>query len=356
MEIGKFKNYGKKLLTSFGGEMKERRSLKTIISRHKTVFLIIIILIIGGSFGTFFIIDILSARNPSRITLATTTSTYDSGLLEYLLPKFTQETGIEVSVLSVGTGQALVYGESGDVDVILVHSRLREDAFVNDSDGQTPFGINRACVMYNDFIIVGHENNPAELLTINNITVVMTKLKNSIDAGNSTFYSRGDGSGTYSKELSLWSSIGVTPDVEWFGLPDKYTETGQGMAATLQMTFQDTSSQGYTLIDRGTWLSFNDTYTTLKNLAESVVGEDILLNSYGIIPVNPDLHPHVKYNNVLRFVGFLTSDYGQNLIDSYTKNGETLFHAAFGICNSTHNCPTTEEELLYWTSYQQEFT
>jgi len=336
--------------------MSERRTIKTIISEHKIVFLIVIILITGVSFGTFFIFDILSARNPTRIILATTTSTYDSGLLDYLLPEFTQKTGIEVSVLPVGTGQALVYGENGDVDVILVHSRSREDAFVNDSDGQTPYGINRACVMYNDFIIVGHENNPAELLPNDNITTVMIKLKDSIDVGNSTFYSRGDGSGTYSKELSLWSYISVTPDVEWFGQPEMYTETGQGMAATLQMTYQDTDNKGYTLIDLGTWLSFNDTYITLKNLAESVVGEDKLLNPYGVIPVNPDLNSHVKYSSVLKFVGFLTSEYGQNLINSYAKNGETLFHGAFGICNSTHNCPTTEEEVIFWTNYQQEFT
>ena len=273
--------------------------------------------------------------------------------MDYLLPKFTQKTGIEVSVLSVGTGQALVYGEIGDVDVILVHSRSREDTFVNDSDGQTPYGIHRACVMYNDFIIVGHENNPAELLPNDTITIVMTKLKEGIDADNSTFYSRGDGSGTYSKELSLWANISVIPDADWFAQPDKYTETGQGMATTLQMTFQDANNQGYTLIDRGTWLSFNNTYTILKILAESVVGEDNLLNPYGVIPVNPDLHSHVKYSSVLRFVGFLTSDYGQNLINSYTKHGEKLFHSAFGTCNSTLNCPTTDEEVYFWRSYQQ---
>ena len=336
--------------------MGERRTLKTIISEHKIAFLVIFFLIVGGSFGTFFVFDVLSARNPNRITLATTTSTYDSGLLDYLLPEFTQKTGIEVSVLSVGTGQALEIGESGDVDVIFVHSRSREDAFVDDSDGQTPYGINRACVMYNDFIIVGHENNPAELLPNDNITIVMTKLKEGIDSGNSTFYSRGDGSGTYSKELSLWALISVIPDVDWFGLHDKYTETGEGMSTTLRMTFENTNSQGYTLIDRGTWLSFNDTYRTLNILAESIVGEDYLLNPYGVIPVNPDLHSHVKYSSVLRFVGFLTSDYGQNLINSYTKNGEKLFHAAFGMCNTTHNCPTTGKEVSYWTSYQQEFT
>ena len=333
--------------------MSERKALKTILSEHKIAFFFIIILIIGGSFGTFFVFDVLSAQNPSRIKLATTTSMYDSGLLDYLLPKFTQKTGIEVLVLPVGTGQALVYGESGDVDVILVHSRSREDAFVNDSDGQTPYGINRACVMYNDFIIVGHENNPAELLPNDNITIVMTKLKEGIDSGNSTFYSRGDSSGTYSKEMSLWSLISVIPEVNWLGQHEKYTEAGDGMAATLKMTFENTNDQGYTLIDRGTWLSFNDTYIILKILGESVVGEDNLLNPYGVIPVNPDLHSHVKYSSVLRFVGFLTSDYGQNLINSFTKNGEKLFHTAFGMCNTTHNCPTTEEEVSFWTTYQE---
>jgi len=336
--------------------MSKRRTLKTIFSEHKIAFFFIIILIIGGSFGTFFVLDLLVAQNPTQIKLATTTSTYDSGLLDYLLPEFTQKTGIEVSVLSVGTGQALLYGGSGDVDVILVHSRSREDAFVNDSDGQTPYGIKRACVMYNDFIIVGHESNPADLLPDDNITIVITKLKEGIDSGNSTFYSRGDSSGTYSKELSLWSLISVIPEVNWFGQPEKYSETGQGMATTLQMTDQDANNQGYTLIDRGTWLSFNDTYTSLKILGESVVGEDNLLNPYGVIPVNPNLHSQVKYSSVSRFVGFLTSDYGQNLINSYTKNGEKLFHAAFGICNTTHNCATTEEEGYFWAVFQQEFT
>jgi tungstate transport system substrate-binding protein len=355
VEIGEFKIYIRKSLLGYEYTMSERKTLKTVVSEHKVAFVILLILLIGGSVGTYFIFDLLSARNPSRITLATTTSTYDSGLLDYLLPEFTKKTGIEVSVLSVGTGQAIAYGESGDVDVILVHSRPREDAFVNDSDGQTPYGVHRACVMYNDFIIVGHENNPAGLLPNENITTVMTKLKNGIDTGNSTFYSRGDGSGTYSKEIYLWAAIGVTPDIEWFGEPDKYTESGQGMAATLQMTDQDANNQGYTLIDRGTWLSFNDTYTTLKILAESVEGEDYLLNPYGVIPINPDLYSHVKYNSALRFVGFLTSDYGQNLINDYTKNGETLFHADFGICKITTNCSTTEEEIAFWTSYQQEF-
>ncbi|GAH51540.1 unnamed protein product, partial [marine sediment metagenome] len=117
--------------------------------------------------------------------------------------------------------------------------------------------------------------------------------------------------------------------------PDKYTETGQGMATTLLMTWEDVDAahEGYTIIDRGTWLSFNETYTSLNVLAESIIGEDLLLNPYGVIPVNPVLHPHVKFLSVSRFIGFLTSPYGQALINAYRKNNAVLFHASFGICD-----------------------
>lgn len=325
------------------------------LAEHKTTLMLAFIIISGGLISTYFIIDFNNAQNPKKITLATTTSTFDSGLLDYLLPKFTEATGIEVNVLSVGTGQAISYGQSGDVDGILVHSRPREDAFVNDTGGQIPFGVHRVCIMYNDFIIIGHNSNPAKLEAMDNITLVMAKLKDSINSGNSTFYSRGDSSGTYSKELSLWSLISITPDTYWSGQPEKYTETGQGMGSTLLMVFQDYRNAGYTLIDRGTWLSFNDTYTNLDILAESVVGEDYLLNPYGFIPVNPDRHSHAKYESVLRLGGFLTSPYGQSLIGEYKKNNAVLFQPNFGVCNNTNDCDTTDEEITFWTQYQSEF-
>ncbi|UCC20927.1 MAG: substrate-binding domain-containing protein [Promethearchaeota archaeon] len=339
--------------------MSTRKPLKIILSEHKTAVIIALIIIAGGSVGTYFIIDYLNAQNPEKITLATTTSTYDSGLLDYLLPKFTEQTGIQIKVLSVGTGTAFQYGEDGNADVILVHSRSREDDFVNASRGEDgiPFGIHRACIMYNDFIIVGHSSNPAILLDDDNITTVMTKLRDAMDTGNMTFFSRGDGSGTHSKEEELWEMIGVVAAIRWTGQPDNYTETGQGMAVTLQMTYEDVDPvhEGYTLVDRATWLSFNDTYTSLNILAESVVGEDFLLNLYGAIPVNPVLHPHVKYLSACRFVGFLTSPYGQALIDSYTKNNAVLFHANFGSCNISTSCSTTDGEIAIWTPYQAEF-
>lgn len=337
--------------------MSTKTSLKQQFIDHKAAIMLVIIIIASGSVGIYFAIDYFTAQNPEEITLATTTSTYDSGLLDYLLPKFTQHTGINIKILSVGTGQAIAYGQSGDADVILVHSRPREDAFVNDTGVQLPYGIHRTCIMYNDFVIVGHSSNPANLQPGDSIISVMTNLKDAMDSGLVTFYARGDGSGTYSKEISLWNLIDITPEIYWLEQFDKYTETGQSMGSTLLMTFQDVNDahKGYTLVDRGTWLSFNDTYTSLSILAESVEGENYLLNPYGFIPVNPDLHPHVKYEAVLRFGGFLTSKYGQRLIDAYRKNNAVLFHPCFGICDDTHDCPTTTKEISFWTQYQGEF-
>ncbi len=339
--------------------MSSRRPLKEFVGDHKTAIILAIIIIVGGSVGTYFVIDYLNAQNPEKITLATTTSTYDSGLLDYLLPKFTEQTGIQIKVLSVGTGTAIQYGKDGNVDVILVHSRSREDDFVNASlgVGGVPYGIYRACVMYNDFIIVGHESNPANLHPGENIITVMTKLRDAIDNGNMTFYSRGDGSGTHSKELALWNLIGVDPETRWKNQPDKYSETGEGMGTTLLITYEDAEAahEGYTIIDRGTWLSLFEQYTTLKILAESIVGENYLLNPYGVIPINPILYPHVKYVSVCRFVGFLTSPYGQDLIDAYRKNNQVLFHADFGTCDHDTACTTTADEITIWKPYQIEF-
>ncbi len=211
--------------------------------------------------------------------------------------------------------------------------------------------------MYNDFIIVGHSSNPANLQVGDNITTVMTKLRDAIDTGNMTFYSRGDASGTDSKEKSLWAKIGVIPATRWSDQPDRYTETGQGMATTLLMTYEDVNPahEGYTLVDRGTWLTFNDTFTSLNILAESVLDEELLLNPYGAIPINPVLHPHVKFVSANRFIGFLTSPFGQSLINAYTKNNAILFHGNFGSCNTSTSCSTTHDEVAVWTPFQAEF-
>jgi tungstate transport system substrate-binding protein len=128
------------------------------------------------------------------------------------------------------------------------------------------------------------------------------------------------------------------------------------MGDTLLIAYNDANDRGYTLVDRGTWLTFNESYTTLNILAESVIGEDYLLNPYGAILVNPILHPHVNYVAAFRFVGFLTSSYGQALISNYKRNNAILFHSAFEICNETHTCPTTDTEIAFWAPFHSEFS
>ncbi len=334
--------------------MSSRKPIKELLSEHKIAIIILILIITGGSVGIFFAVDYFRAKDPNYITLATTTSTYDSGLLDYLVPEFTAITGIQVRILSVGTGTAIQYGKDGNADLILVHARSREDDFINASLGLNgiAYGVNRTCVMYNDFIIVGDQSNPAKLEDGDDIVTVMTKLKAGMENANTTFYSRGDNSGTNTKELYLWALISWNASLAGI---DYYKETGAGMGDTLQITYNDANDRGYTLVDRGTWLSYNDTYATLKVLAESVSGEDLLLNPYGAILVNPQLYPSIKYQAARRFIAFLTCPYGQALIGNYKKNNEVLFTPAFGTCDITHNCPTTATEIAIWTPYQAEF-
>jgi len=293
------------------------------------VFLTTISTLIGIS--TSF--DILYSKN--RIILATTTSTYDSGLLDYLLPTFEKKSGISVDILSVGTGYALETGRRGDADVLLVHSRASEDEFVSNG-----YGIHRACIMYNDFIIIGPSSDPASIQG-ENASVAMTNLKSAGELGLIKFYSRGDGSGTNSKELSLWDLINHTPNS---GIDGWYYETGAGMGNTLIVADENS---GYTLIDRGTWLSTKDS----ANLILLVEGEEILLNPYGAILVNPEIHLSVKYDLALEFVAFLTSKEGQELIGSYKLNNEILFFPSFGHCNETYGCSTTDIEIEFWREH-----
>jgi tungstate transport system substrate-binding protein len=298
------------------------------------IFLITISTLIGIS--TSF--DILHSKN--RIILATTTSTYDSGLLDYIIPTFEKNSGILVDILSVGTGHALETGRRGEADVLLVHSRTREDAFISNG-----YGIHRACIMYNDFIIIGPSNDPASIQG-ENISVAMTNLMNAGELGLIKFYSRGDGSGTNSKEIRLWDLINNTPNS---GIESWYYETGAGMGNTLIVADENS---GYTLIDRGTWLSTKNSV----NLILLVEGENILLNPYGAILVNPEINLSVKYDLALELVAFFTSKEGQELISSYKLNNETLFFASFGHGNETYGCSTTDTEIEFWREYNGNYT
>ena len=303
------------------------------MNKKNKILSIVFIATISTLIGISTSFDILHSKN--RIILATTTSTYDSGLLDYILPTFEEKSGILVDILSVGTGHALETGRRGDADVLLVHSRTREDEFVSNG-----YGIHRACIMYNDFIIIGPSNDPANIQG-ENISVTMVNLKSAGELGLIKFYSRGDGSGTNSKELSLWDLINHSPNSAIDGW---YYETGAGMGTTLIVADQNS---GYTLIDRGTWLSTRNAV----NLILLVEGEEVLLNPYGAILVNPEINLSVKYDLALEFVAFLTSEEGQGLIGSYKLNNETLFYPSFGHGNETYGCSTTDAEIEFWREY-----
>lgn len=241
----------------------------------------------------------------TQIRLATTTSTDNTGLLDALLPVFLEKENIKVDVIAVGTGKAIAHGENGDVDVILVHARSREAAFVADG-----FGVNRKDVMHNDFVILGPASDPAGIRGMKTVAEALA----AVAAAEEDFLSRGDDSGTHSKEKSLWAAASITPEGTW------YKETGQGMGTVLTMSNEE---QAYTMTDRGTWLAMKDKLE-LEILVE---GDPILFNPYGVIAVNPELHDHVNYEGAMAFIDFLTGKTGQTIIQDFIKNGEQLFYA-----------------------------
>jgi tungstate transport system substrate-binding protein len=237
------------------------------------------------------------------ITVASTTSTENSGLFGHILPMFQEETGIEVRVVSQGTGQALETGRRGDADVVFVHARAQEEQFVTDG-----YGVQRFDVMYNDFVIVGPSDDPAGLRDAGDAAAAMA----AIAGAEASFASRGDDSGTHVAEQNLWAAAGVEPAGGW------YLSTGSGMGATLNTAAQ---VPAYALTDRGTWLSFENR----GDLEIVFEGDDVLFNPYGIILVNPERHPHVKAEQGQAFIDWIISDAGQAAIASFTVGGEQLF-------------------------------
>ncbi len=240
------------------------------------------------------------------IILQSTTSTQNSGLFDAILPRFQAKTGIEVRVVAVGTGQALKNARNGDGDVLLVHAKSDEEAFV-----AAGWGVKRYDVMYNDFVIVGSADDPAGIAGMQEAGAALRKIAQTQAA----FISRGDESGTYKKEQALWRIAAVDP-LEASGT--WYREVGAGMGATLNTAV---GMRAYTLTDRGTWLSFRNKadYTIL------VEGDPQLFNQYGVILVNPAKHPHVKAGLGQRFIDWLVGTEGQSLIAGYTIVGQPLF-------------------------------
>jgi tungstate transport system substrate-binding protein len=245
-----------------------------------------------------------ASGDTQRLILATTTSTEDSGLLDYILPDFEEKNNAEVDVVAVGTGQALELGAAGDADVVLVHARAREDAFVEEGNGTQRYD-----VMYNDFIIVGPADDPAGIQGMESAVEAFQTIANAEAA----FISRGDDSGTHTKELAIWEDAEITPEGDW------YVSAGQGMGEVLTMSEEQ---QGYTLSDRATYLARQAEGLTLDILVE---GDDILLNPYGVIPVNPEQHPNVNAELAQAFVDWITSVETQELIASYQINDQQLF-------------------------------
>jgi len=263
-----------------------------------------------------------TGQQVGRLVLATTTSTDDSGLLDVILPDFETRYGADVEVIAVGTGQAITLGENGDADVILVHARSREDAFV-----EANYGVNRQDVMYNDFVIVGPAADPAGIKGMTDVGAALAKIAET----GSTFISRGDDSGTHTKEQSLWQASGM-PLVEAANLTsadktfvkpegDWYQSVGQGMGATLTVADEQ---QAYTLSDRATFLA-----RTLEGIDLEIIveGDSRLFNPYGVIAVNPELHPNVNAAGAEAFIEWLTSLETQQMISQFgvDKFGQPLF-------------------------------
>jgi tungstate transport system substrate-binding protein len=270
------------------------------------------LMLLGSLFFAAGALSDARAEDRPFITVASTTSAEQSGLLGYLLPMFTRTSGIEVFVASIGTGQALKSGEFGECDVVLVHDKAQELPFM-----QSGFGIVRREVMYDDFVLVGPKDDPAKIDATRDAVAALRK----IAEARALFVSRGDMSGTDAAEKRFWTEAGRKPTADrdlW------YVETGSSMEQTLATA---AARNGYTLTDRGTWLKFNNR----ANLKIVVEGDRRLINHYAVILVNPAQHPQVKADLGMAFVEWLTSRDGQAAIAGYKVDGEPLFfpeHAA----------------------------
>jgi tungstate transport system substrate-binding protein len=253
----------------------------------------------------------LGAASPAAardIKMATTTSTDNSGLLKVLLPKYEAKCNCKVRVISVGTGKAMELGKNGDVDVVLVHARPAEDKFIAEGHG-----VNRRDVMYNDFILVGPQSDPAGIKKQKSIIEAFKQLSE----GKSRFISRGDNSGTDQMEKSYWKQAGIEPKGAWF------VSAGLGMGEVLTMAGE---MQGYTLTDRATYGAYRDK----TGLEIVVAGDPKMFNPYGIIAVNPKKYPAINYDGAMDLIEWITAPEGQRAIAAFNVNGEQLFFPSAG--------------------------
>jgi tungstate transport system substrate-binding protein len=264
-------------------------------------------LIAAAAFGTLVLAAPPSYAQDKSIVVASTTSTRDSGLFDYLLPKFKAKTGITVKVVAQGTGKALDTGRRCDADVLFVHAKAAEMKFIKDG-----YGGPRHPVMYNDFVVVGPKSDPAGIKGMKDVGKALTTIMNK----KADFISRGDNSGTNKAELRLWKASGIDIDKQkgpW------YKAIGQGMGATLNTA---AASNAYTLTDRATWIHFKNK----QNLVIEVEGDKRLFNQYGVFLVNPKRCSHVKVDLGNEFINYLISPEGQKVIQSYKVDGQELFY------------------------------
>jgi tungstate transport system substrate-binding protein len=264
------------------------------------------LLIAIAAFAMFAVSGIPAVAQDKSIVVASTTSTQDSGLFDYLLPIFKEKTGITVKVIAQGTGQALDTGRRGDADVVFVHAKAQELKFLEEG-----YGVKRFDVMYNDFVLVGPKSDPAGIAGTKDIAAAFVAIKDK----KAPFVSRGDRSGTYSAELRLWKAAGIDIDAakgSW------YRAIGQGMGAALNTA---AAMDAYVLSDRGTWISFKNR----GDLQIEVEGDKRLFNQYGVMLVNPEKHPNVKVDLGQAFIDFLVSPEGQKVISEYKIGGKQLF-------------------------------
>ncbi len=250
---------------------------------------------------------VIEVSAETRIRCASTTSTQNSGLFDYILPVFEKKTGIKVDIVAAGTGAAIEMGKRGDADVVFVHAKEQELKAVEEG-----LFVNRHDVMYNDFIIIGPPNDPAKIKGIKSVVEAFLKIGKSGEP----FVSRGDNSGTHTKELAIWKKAGIDPKGQKW-----YLEVGQGMEKTQRIANE---KRTYTLTDRGTWLATKD-----NDKLEMVIvleGDPVLFNQYGVMAVNPEKHKHVKYKEAMEFINWLISKEGQQAIASFKdKQGNRLF-------------------------------
>ena len=263
-------------------------------------------LIAAAALGAVVLAAPASFAQDKSIVVASTTSTRDSGLFDYLLPKFKAKTGIIVKVVAQGTGKALDTGRRCDADVLFVHAKAAEEKFIKDG-----YGVKRYPVMYNDFVVVGPKSDPARIKGMKDVGKAFTTLMNK----KADFISRGDNSGTNKAEFRIWKAAGINIEKKrgpW------YKAIGQGMGATLNTA---AASNAYTLTDRATWIHFKNK----QNLVIEVQGDPRLFNQYGVMLVNPAKHPNVKKADGLTFINWLISPEGQKTIAGYKIDGQELF-------------------------------